>query len=79
MVIKIGLADLPPFLFGGARMTIACLALIPFAWRSWRNARDDPSAPNHAPLTPIAIRSREALRPGRVVVSAEPFMAQTRA
>src|SRR5262249_6162231 len=31
MVIKIGLTDLPPFLFGGARMTIACLALIPFA------------------------------------------------
>ena len=36
MVIKIGLRDLPPFLFGGVRMTIACLALIPFAWRSWR-------------------------------------------
>jgi drug/metabolite transporter (DMT)-like permease len=36
MVIKIGLRDLPPFLFGGVRMTIACLALIPFALRSWR-------------------------------------------
>jgi len=36
MVIKIGLTDLPPFLFGGIRMSIACLALIPFAWRSWR-------------------------------------------
>ncbi len=36
MVIKIGLRDLPPFLFGGVRMTIASVALIPFAWRSWR-------------------------------------------
>ena len=37
MVIKIGLSDLPPFLFGGVRMSIACLALIPFAWRSRRS------------------------------------------
>ncbi len=36
MVIKIGLEDLPPFLFGGVRMAIASVALIPIALRSWR-------------------------------------------
>lgn len=36
LVIKIGLADLPAFLFGGLRMTIASLALMPIARRGWR-------------------------------------------
>ena len=36
LVIKIGLEDLPPFLFGGVRMSIASLALIPIALRHWR-------------------------------------------
>src|SRR5712692_6924753 len=33
LVIKLGLQDLPPFLFGGVRMTIACAALAPLAFR----------------------------------------------
>jgi drug/metabolite transporter (DMT)-like permease len=37
LAIKIGLQDLPPFLFGGVRMTIASLALIPVALRHWRH------------------------------------------
>ncbi|HXN40139.1 MAG TPA: EamA family transporter [Myxococcaceae bacterium] len=36
LVIKIGLEDLPPFLFGGVRMAIASVALIPIALRAWR-------------------------------------------
>jgi drug/metabolite transporter (DMT)-like permease len=36
LVIKVGLQDLPPFLFGGVRMLIASLVLLPVAWRSWR-------------------------------------------
>src|SRR3977135_975639 len=36
LVIKIGLEDLPPFLFGGVRMAIASVALIPIALRGWR-------------------------------------------
>ncbi len=36
LVIKIGLEDLPPFLFGGVRMAIASVALIPIALRTWR-------------------------------------------
>ena len=34
LVIKLGLQDLPPFLFGGMRMTIACAALAPLAFRA---------------------------------------------
>ena len=37
LVIKIGLEDLPPFLFGGVRMTLASLALIPIALRHRRH------------------------------------------
>jgi drug/metabolite transporter (DMT)-like permease len=37
LVIKVGLADLPPFLFGGLRMTIASLVLIPIAVRRWKS------------------------------------------
>ncbi|HME90976.1 MAG TPA: DMT family transporter, partial [Myxococcaceae bacterium] len=33
LVIKLGLEDLPPFLFGGVRMTIASAALAPLAFR----------------------------------------------
>jgi drug/metabolite transporter (DMT)-like permease len=36
MVIKIGLEDLPAFLFGGVRMAIASVVLIPIALRGWR-------------------------------------------
>ena len=36
LVIKVGLADLPPLLFAGARMGIACLLLVPFAFRRAR-------------------------------------------
>jgi drug/metabolite transporter (DMT)-like permease len=34
MVIKIGLRDLPPFLFAGARMLLASAVLLPFAIRA---------------------------------------------
>jgi drug/metabolite transporter (DMT)-like permease len=34
LVIKLGLADLPPFLFAGLRMAIACAILTPIALRS---------------------------------------------
>src|SRR5437016_3297819 len=34
LVIKIGLADLPPFRFAGFRMAIACLLLTAFALRN---------------------------------------------
>jgi len=33
MVIKIGLRDLPPLRFAGYRMALACLLLVPFAFR----------------------------------------------
>jgi drug/metabolite transporter (DMT)-like permease len=36
LVIKVGLQDLPAFLFGGVRMTIAWVALTPVALRGWR-------------------------------------------
>jgi drug/metabolite transporter (DMT)-like permease len=32
-VIKVGLADLPPFLFAGVRMSLACALLAPTLWR----------------------------------------------
>lgn len=34
LVIKVGLSDLPPFLFAGVRMAIASLALAPLAFRA---------------------------------------------
>src|SRR4051812_29616829 len=34
MVIKVGLRDLPPFLFAGTRMLLAAAILLPFAARS---------------------------------------------
>ncbi|HEY1435714.1 MAG TPA: EamA family transporter, partial [Thermoanaerobaculia bacterium] len=33
LAIKIGLRDLPPLLFAGVRMGLACLLLTPFAFR----------------------------------------------
>lgn len=34
LVIKLGLADLPPFWFAGIRMGFACLVLTPLAWKA---------------------------------------------
>ena len=34
MTIKVGLRDLPPFFFAGARMLLAAAVLLPFAWRA---------------------------------------------
>ena len=34
MTIKVGLRDLPPFFFAGARMLLAAAILLPFAWRA---------------------------------------------
>jgi drug/metabolite transporter (DMT)-like permease len=36
MAIRIGLRDLPPFLFAGTRMLVACMVLLPFALRAFR-------------------------------------------
>jgi drug/metabolite transporter (DMT)-like permease len=39
LAIKIGLADLPPLLFAGLRMALACLLVAPFAAVAWRRGR----------------------------------------
>src|SRR5262245_12084116 len=36
LVIKVGLDDLPPLLFAGLRMLVACAVLVPFAVRAFR-------------------------------------------
>jgi drug/metabolite transporter (DMT)-like permease len=39
LAIKIGLADLPPLLFAGLRMALACVLVAPFAAAAWRRGR----------------------------------------
>jgi drug/metabolite transporter (DMT)-like permease len=41
LVIKVGLTDLPPLLFAGVRMGIACLLLVPFALRDSRPTAEE--------------------------------------
>lgn len=40
MTIKVGLRDLPPLFFAGARMLLAAAILLPFAWRKGLFAED---------------------------------------
>jgi drug/metabolite transporter (DMT)-like permease len=39
ILIKVGLKDIPALSFAGLRYTLACLVLLPFAWRSGRLKR----------------------------------------
>ncbi len=56
LVIKIGLDDLPPFLFGGVRMLIASVALAPWAFRQGL-----PRLPDRLWLWVVAVGSLQPL------------------
>lgn len=70
LTIKIGLDDLPPFLFGGVRMSIASAALAPWAFRQGL-----PRLPHRRWLWVIAVGSLQLGLSYAAVFSAERFIS----
>ncbi len=70
LVIKIGLDDLPPFLFGGVRMLIASVALAPWAFRQGL-----PRLPDRLWLWVVAVGSLQMGLSYAAIFAAERFIS----
>ncbi len=70
LVIKIGLDDLPPFLFGGVRMLIASVALAPWAFRQGL-----PRLPRRRWLWVVAVGSLQMGLSYAAIFAAERFIS----